>query len=76
MAFLVCFLFILRANHEENMKIVRATLETLTQCVLLPGVELHFDDVMSYFKNEMGSPLKERVRKINRSLNRKPSRRI
>lgn len=55
------------------MKIVRATLETLTQCVLLPGVELHFDDVMFYFKNEMGGPLKERVRKINKSLNRKPS---
>jgi hypothetical protein len=49
------------------MKIVRATLETLTQCVLLPGVELHFDDVVFYLRKEMGGALRDKVRKMNLS---------
>jgi hypothetical protein len=53
------------------MKIVRATLETLTQCVLLPGVELHFDDVMFYFKKGVGKGLKDKVKKLNLGLHQK-----
>lgn len=35
-------------------KIIKGTLEYITQCVLLPGVELNIDDVMSFYKKNLG----------------------
>ncbi len=32
------------------MKSVKSTLESITQCMLLPGVELKFEDVVFYVK--------------------------
>ena len=36
------------------MKTVRETIETLTQCMLLPGVEMKLDDVVTYFNRGLG----------------------
>ena len=46
------------------MKLFRATIETLTQCVLLPGVELRFDDVVFYVKEGVGGALKKKTKKL------------
>ena len=46
------------------MKIVRETLERLTQCVLLPGVELNFDDVVFYVKKNMQGSFVNKVKKL------------
>jgi hypothetical protein len=46
------------------MKLFRSTIETLTQCVLLPGVELKFDDVVFYFKEGVGGVLKKKAKKL------------
>ena len=46
------------------MKVVRETLETLTQCVLLPGVELKFDEVVTYFNGGLGGALIKGVKRF------------
>jgi hypothetical protein len=46
------------------MKVVRETLETLTQCVLLPGVDLKFDDVVTYLNGGLGSALIKGVKRF------------
>jgi hypothetical protein len=46
------------------MKVVRETLETITQCVLLPGVEMKFDDVVIYINRGLGGVLRKGVRKF------------
>lgn len=46
------------------MKAVRDTLETLTQCILLPGVELKFDDVMLYLNKRFGSVVIKKAKRF------------
>ena len=46
------------------MKIVRETLERLTQCMLLPGVELNFDDVVFYVRTNVHGTLGKKVKKL------------
>jgi hypothetical protein len=53
------------------MKIVRETLTTLTQCMLLPGTELHFDDVIFYLKKGMGGVLINSIKRFNLNFNPK-----
>ena len=44
------------------MKTVRNTLETITQCVLLPGVEMKFEDVVTYLNQGLGGVILQRVK--------------
>jgi hypothetical protein len=46
------------------MKVVRETLETLTQCVLLPGVDLKFDEVVTYLNGGIGGVLIKGVKRF------------
>jgi hypothetical protein len=46
------------------MKVVRETLETITQCVLLPGVDLKFDEVVTYFNSGLGGVIISGVRRF------------
>jgi hypothetical protein len=46
------------------MKLVRGTLERITQCVLLPGVDLDFEEVIFYFKKEVSYVWTEKMRKL------------
>lgn len=42
---------------------MKATLEKITQCVLLPGVELKFEDVVYYVKEEVSIVFRKKHRR-------------
>ena len=39
---------------KASGKIIKEAIEYVTQCMLLPGVELNIDDVMSFYKSNLG----------------------
>ncbi len=43
-------------------KFLRNALECMTQCVLLPGVELHFDEVLRYYAKNFETIISKRKR--------------
>lgn len=38
---------------KASGKFLKSALECMTQCVLLPGVELHFDDVLIFYASNI-----------------------
>jgi hypothetical protein len=38
---------------KTSGRIFKQALEYMTQCVLLPGVELNLDDVVTFYKNNL-----------------------
>lgn len=43
-------------------RFLKNALECMTQCVLLPGVELHFEDVLFYYKKNIDFIIGKRVK--------------
>ncbi len=39
---------------KTKSKLLKDTLEYMTQCVLLPGVELNLDEVVIFYKRNIG----------------------
>jgi len=45
-------------------KFLKNALECMTQCVLLPGVELHLEDVITYYSKNLQLIVKKRTQLI------------
>lgn len=45
---------------KASGKFLKNALEYVTQCVLLPGVELHFEDVLFFYSNNIGLIIRKR----------------
>jgi hypothetical protein len=50
---------------KASGKFLKDALTCMTQCVLLPGVELHFEDVIIFYTRNLGSIIHKRKRYKN-----------
>ena len=48
---------------KARKKLFKNALQYVTQCILMPGVELDFDDVYNFYKGNFGSFIKRGVRR-------------
>lgn len=48
---------------RSSGKFLKNALECMTQIVLLPGVELHFEDLINYYSKNFGVIIKGRARR-------------
>ncbi len=46
----------------KTTRFFKNALECMTQCVLFPGVELHFDQVMSFYVHNLETIISKRRR--------------
>lgn len=47
---------------KASGKFLRTALEYMTQCVLLPGVELHFDEVILFYTRNLETIIGKRIK--------------
>ena len=47
---------------KASGKFLKNALECMTQCVLLPGVELHFEDVIFFYSRNIGTMIRKSKR--------------
>lgn len=47
---------------KASGRFLKNALECMTQCVLLPGVELHFEDVILFYSKNIGVIIRKRKR--------------
>ena len=50
---------------KNPRRFIQGTLEYMTQCVLFPGIELHFEDVILFYKKNLDDLLKHRRKNIH-----------
>ncbi|MDB5193524.1 MAG: hypothetical protein JWQ96_3087 [Segetibacter sp.] len=48
---------------KARKKLIKEALQYMTQCILLPGVEMDLDNVFNFYKENWGSFIKEGVRR-------------
>jgi hypothetical protein len=42
-------------NMRASKRFLRNAIECMTQCALLPGIELHFEEVLLFYKENIGA---------------------
>jgi hypothetical protein len=47
---------------KTSGKVLRCALEYMTQCILLPGVELHFDELLLFYAKNIQTIIVRRIK--------------